>query len=540
LDSESLPEYIPTAVAQPSAERVYAAKLAAKKIMARKGRCSLEQIKREASQEFSVKGVIRNSEILAQIPARKRSAKILSLLLMRPMRTISGISPVAIMSRPLELCPHGVCVYCPKGKNASRSYTGHEPAAMRAIQHDYDPYGQVSGRLGHYHALGHVTDKCQLIAMGGTFLAQDREYQEWFVKRAFDAFNGKESKGLEDAKRKNEKAKNRVIGITFETKPDWAKEKHVDGMLRLGGTSVELGVQQLSDKIYRKVNRGHTLADVVEATRICKDAGLKVTYHMMPGLFNSPQGDVENFRRLFSDPGFRPDMLKIYPCLVMRETPLYKMWKDGKFQPYDTDMAANVIADATKYIPKYVRVMRMQRDIPTHLISAGVMNSNLTQVVEKKLRGRGERCNCIRCREAGLAMIKEARVAKDAELLRMDYEASGGTEIFLSYEDEKENLLIGFCRLRIPSGKAHRNEITDKTAIVRELHVYGEEVGVGNEKAKALQHKGYGSKLLIEAERIAKGEFGKKKMVVISGVGAREYYYKRGYRPDGPYVSKGL
>ncbi len=530
---------MPSPIPKTGKGRIAAARLAAKKILAAK-RQDVEQIKREASLEFGVMGVVRNSEILAQIPAKKRSERVVRTLLLRPMRTISGISPVAIMSRPIPLCPHGVCIYCPQGKNASRSYTGHEPAAMRAIQNNYDPFGQVAGRLEHYHALGHVTDKCQLIVMGGTFPAQEEKYREWFVKRAFDAFNGKKAKGLKAAKKLNEKAKNRVIGITFETKPDWAKERHVDEMLRLGGTSVEIGVQQLSDEIYKRVNRGHTLRDVIDATRVCKDAGLKVTYHMMPGLFNTPEGDIENFRLLFSDSDFKPDMLKIYPTLVIRGTALYLMWKAGKYQPYDTETAANVIADATRYIPKYVRVMRMQRDIPVKLISAGVMHSNLTQVVEGKLRELGEKCNCIRCREAGLAKIKHGKEIGGAELLRMDYEASEGREIFLSFEDVGEDLLIGFCRLRIPSGKQHRGEITPDTAIVRELHVYGQEVCVGSEGKGALQHRGYGSKLLLEAERIAKEEFGKGKLAVISGVGAREYYYKRGYGLDGVYVSKKL
>ncbi len=540
MSTDSIPEYKPAPFPRVKGKaRDAAAKFAARKMLSAK-KLNLDKIKKEASAAFHLPGVLRNSDILAAIPKAKRNRAILSLLLLRPSRTISGISPVAIMNRPLDYCPHGVCIYCPKGPNAARSYTGHEPAAMRAIQHAYDPAAQVAGRLAHYHALGHVTDKCQLIVMGGTFLAQDAKYRESFVKGAFDAFNGKKAANLEAAKKLNEHAKNRIIGITFETKPDWAKEGHVDEMLRLGGTSVEIGVQQLSDEIYTRVNRGHTLQDVIDATRICKDAGLKVTYHMMPGLFNTPQGDIENFHRLFSDPNFQPDMLKIYPCLVVPGTELYKMWKEGRYSPYDTETAALVIADATKYFPKYVRVMRVQRDIPVKLIAAGVKHSNLAQIVEQKLHARGEKCRCIRCREAGLAKLKHGTVAKNAKLCRLDYAASGGLEIFLSFEDEGQDLLIAFLRLRIPSADAHRKEITPHTAIVRELHVYGEEVAIGLEKEGASQHRGFGSKLLAEAERIARSEFGKKKLAVISGVGVREYYYKRGYSLDGPYVSKKL
>jgi elongator complex protein 3 len=233
-------------------------------------------------------------------------------------------------------------------------------------------------------------------------------------------------------------------------------------------------------------------------------------------------------------------MLKIYPCLVVPGTQLYEMWKGGKYFPYGTETAARVIADATKYFPKYVRVMRVQRDIPVKLIAAGVKHSNLAQLVEQKLHARNEKCNCIRCREAGLAKIKHGKEAKNAKLCRIDYSASAGLEIFLSFEDEKQDLLVGFCRLRIPSKTVHRKEITPATAIVRELHVYGEEVAIGTEKEGAHQHKGFGSKLLAEAERIARNEFGKNKLAVISGVGVREYYYKRGYSLDGPYVSKKL
>jgi len=515
----------------------------------------LLEAKRKASAKFGLKGVLKNSEILRAVSGKER-AKLLPMLKLRPTRTASGVTPVAVMAN--SDCPHGKCLYCPRGANAAQSYTGKEPAAMRAIQNNYNPQAQVLSRLGQYKALGHPTSKCELIIMGGTFLAQKPEFQEKFVKSCFDAFNGKRSRNLEEAKKLNERASHRVIGVTFETRPDWAKEEHASEMLRMGGTRVELGVQTIDDEVYKKVERGHTVRDVVNATRICKDAGLKVCYHIMPGLFATPEKDIAMFTEIFSNPDFRPDMLKIYPCMVLEGTGLYKLWKKGKYTPYDTEQAAEVIEQMLLRVPRYVRVMRVQRDIPSNLIAAGVMNSNLMQIVEERLAKQGLRCGCIRCREAGIMKLMQARAEKAAKnkheeagaqesagiskrnvrMLRYDYFASGGTEVFLSFEDVENNILLGFLRLRIPA-RSWRREIGGRGAIVRELHVYGGEVAVGKKDKDAIQHAGYGEKLLAEAERIAR-KSGKSELLVIAGVGSREYYYRHGYEPKGPYVAKGL
>ena len=312
----------------------------------------LADFKRELGEKYGLENVLRNSEILEAMDEGQRR-KFGDLLRKRKVRTISGVSPVAIMCN--AGCPHGRCAYCPRGENAAQSYTGKEPAALRAIQNDYDAYRQTSARIEQLEAIGHKAEKCELIIMGGTFNAQPKEVQELFVKRALDAMNEKTSRTLAAALKLNEKAAHRAIGITFETRPDWCREKDVDELLRMGATRIELGVQTLSDEVYRKVKRGHTVADVAKATQACKDSALKVLYHMMPGLLSDERKDVEMFRQLFSDSRFKPDMLKIYPFMVMPGTEMYEWWKRGEIKPYSADEAAKVLAKATKFIPRWCR-----------------------------------------------------------------------------------------------------------------------------------------------------------------------------------------
>jgi elongator complex protein 3 len=380
--------------------------------------------------------------------------------------------------------------------------------------------------------------------MGGTFPATPVEYQTWFIKRCLDAITGKDSASLEEAKTNAETSKIRNVGITVETRPDWAKEQHVDAMLDMGVTRVELGVQNPNDKIYRLVGRTHTVADVAEATRIAKDAGLKIVYHLMPGMPGSnPKKDLNAFKKVFTNPNFKPDMIKIDPCLVLKGTKTHKWYSEGFYRPYSTEEAVNLIAEVKKVIPSWVRVMRVQRDIPAPLIIAGVNKSNLRQLVQQKLAEHGDRCLCIRCREVGhrLAVDNVKPDLNKVKTLITRYEASEGQEIFISAEDPENSVLVGYLRLRIPSEKAHRPEIkAAPSAIVRELHVYGPLVPVGSHSAKAWQHKGYGSILLSEAERISREDYDLKKLLVISALGTRKYYKRFGYERDGVYVSKML
>ncbi|HYB93205.1 MAG TPA: tRNA uridine(34) 5-carboxymethylaminomethyl modification radical SAM/GNAT enzyme Elp3 [archaeon] len=315
-------------------------------------------------------------------------------------------------------------------------------------------------------------------------------------------------------------------------------------MLKMGVTRVELGVQNIYDHIYRLVERGHTVKDVIDATRILKDSGLKLCYHCMPGLPGSNfKRDINAFQTLFKDPDFKPDMIKIYPCLVLEGTKAYEWWREGKYTPYTTEEAANLIAEVEKFIPPWVRIMRIQRDIPAKLIAAGVNRSNLRQLVDERLKAQGVRCRCIRCREVGHRFMKDKIKPDLNEIKIMTYaqEASKGVDLFISAEDPINDVLLGYLRLRIPSEGAHRPEILpNKTSIVRELHVYGPLVPLGKHLAESIQHKGYGAILLAEAEKISREEYEANKILVTSAIGTRQYYSAKNYKQDGPYVAKKL
>lgn len=498
-----------------------------------KGETGLEGLKREASTKFGLGEFVKNTEIMAAFPKSRMTGKILKLLKRKPMRTLSGVAPIAVMVRPAGSCRWG-CIYCPYTGKAPKSYTGSEPAALRAIQSGFNPFTQARTRIRQFEINCHPTEKCDLIIMGGTFLSMPAGYKTNFVKGLYDALNPRKSRTLAGAKKLNEKARHRMVGLTIETRPDVCGKTEADEMLGYGATKVELGVQNPSDEIYERINRGHSVSDVVAATRLLKDSAFKVAYHLMPGLPGSnPEKDIGMLKGVFSNPDFRPDMLKIYPTLAIPGTPLHEMMLAGGYEPYSTEIAAEVIARAYKYIPGYARVMRIQRDIPSNLIAGGVKKSNLRELVEKKAEALGIRINEIRYREAGLNFEK----ISEPSLSRMQYEASGGEELFLSIEDKKSGALAAFLRLRIP-GKSIRPEITDKTSLVRELHVCGEETPLGEKGA--IQHRGFGTLLLSEAEKISEEEFDRKKMTVISAAGVRPYYSKKGYSPDGPYVSKKL
>ena len=385
-------------------------------------------------------------------------------------RTISGVTIVAVMTKPYE-CP-GHCIYCPgpssqPGKKAAQSYTGKEPAAMRSIMYNYDSYEQTFHQLNDQACIGHEVDKIELIVMGGTILYTPIEYQDSFIKGCFDAvINFREPEynfhqrtpDLETAKQLLESASTRLTGVTFETRPDYCKEIHVDRILSMGGTRVEIGLQTTRDDVLEYVCRGHTIQQSIEALRIAKDAGLKITAHMMPNLpLMTPDEDIEVFRELFRNPDFRPDMLKIYPTLVVEGTRLYDLYQAGEYHPYPQEDVVKVIATVKSEIPEYVRIQRIQRDIPAYLIVDGVKNSNLRQLVQKELRLRGTKCNCIRCREEGFntyfrGVQKEKFDPNKVQLYTIEYEASQGTEFFISFEDKEVGTLIGYCRLRICRG----------------------------------------------------------------------------------------
>lgn len=494
------------------------------------------EIKR-ACTKYSLGRIPSNNEILATTTGTQ-FIQLQKALLKKPVKTASGVAVIALMPKPYG-CPHGRCTYCPGGIefNTPNSYTGKESSTINAIENNYDPRKQILTKIDKLVAYGHDPSKLEMVIVGGTFLFMPRDYQEEFIKSCYDALNSFDSANLEDAKQNNETSDIRNVGFTIETKPDYCKKEHVDMMLNYGITRVEIGVQSLQERVYRIVNRGHTFQDVVESFQISKDSGYKIVAHMMPGLPTmTPEQDIADFRQLFEDERLKPDMLKIYPSLVIPDTEIYNQFQAGQYVPYSDQDMIKVLTEIKKMIPKWVRIMRVQREISPSEIVAGPKSGNLRQIVLENLKEKGYACRCIRCREPSQ---KESFDLDDLKLKTEKYRSSGGNEVFLSYENSKESI-FGFLRLRNPSKEAHRPEINDRTCIVRELHVYGKALKVGKKENDAIQHSGIGKNLMRSAERIAKEEFDATKMLVISGVGTREYYRKIGYSLNGPYMAKKL
>ena len=442
-------------------------------------------------------------------------------------RTISGVTPVAVMAKPFA-CP-GKCVYCPSSPEAPKSYTVESPAVLRARSCGFDARKQVEVRLKTLADMGHARDKIELIIMGGTFLSCPRDYQYEFIKDCYDGLNGATSGSLEEARKLNENAEHRCVGLCIETRPDFCGEEEITTMLDFGATRVELGVQTLDDEIHRLTKRGHGVAEVVSATRLLRDCGFKVYYHWMPGLPGStPEHDLEQSRQLFEDPRFRPDGLKLYPTLVVRGAELENWYRDNRYRPYRDEVMTDLLVSIKVLIPRYVRISRLMRDIPSKFIVAGSRDLAMRGTIRKEMEQAGVRCGCIRCREYGHRRRDGWPVGEPC-LTRLDYETLGGKEIFLSYEDENETL-FGLLRLRVNGQKA----------IVRELHIFGPEVPLGKRLEQGVQHHGLGEGLLREAERIAGEDFKAPGLSVLSGVGARGYYRSLGYRLEGAYMVKDL
>ena len=488
----------------------------------------------------------------------------------KPTKSISGITPVAVMLAP-RACSHGTCIYCPS-LNVPQSYTPKSPAVLRASQVEYDAYKQVAGRLKAFSLMNHPTDKIELIIMGGTFLSYPEKFQYKFIKGCYDALNNKISKNLEEAKTVNEKEKHRCVALCIETRPDVCI-KYISRLREFGCTRVELGVQMPDNGIYRKVKRGHKVKDVVEATRVLRNSGFKIGYHIMPGLLGSSiENDLKLFKKIFSSEDFKPDQLKIYPCQVIKGSELEKLYWEGKYKPYTKEQTEKVLVKMLKLIPRYCRVMRVMREIPPEYLVAGTTKIDLRKDIEKELRRKNSKIKEIRYREIGFAVRDRKEIDKRIKLKITKYKASGGEEYFLEIVN-KDDILFGLLRLRIfnennnltslcsdinnmliknsksklsvnyfKKFRANGNErgnLKDKQAIIRELHVYGQALKIGQENESASQHKGLGKWLMSEAEKIA-SKNGIKKIIVISGVGVREYYKKLGYELEASYMVKFL
>ncbi|MEM4260564.1 MAG: tRNA uridine(34) 5-carboxymethylaminomethyl modification radical SAM/GNAT enzyme Elp3 [Candidatus Woesearchaeota archaeon] len=544
----------------------------------------LNIIKKNIAKKHRLRNIPTNIDLLTSIP-HEFINRYKDIITTKPVRTASGVAVIAIMTKPFQ-CPHGKCIYCPGGPksyfgNVPQSYTGNEPATLRGIRNNFNPYLQIFNRLEQYIVMGQNPEKVELIIMGGTFPSFNKKYKTNFIRDSFKAMNDFSENfysnnelniekfkkffilpgSVNDKKRilkiqknislikskkinfqkeklKNENSNIRCVALCIETRPDFCKKRNINELLEFGTTRVELGVQTLNENILKLINRGHTLRDIVSATQLMKDSFLKVGYHIMPGLPGiSKEEDIKTFRELFSNPNYMPDALKIYPTMVMPGTELEQMYKSGKYKSLKTEDAAEIIAESKKYFPEWVRIMRVQRDIPTRLAISGVDMNNLRQLVNSIAKKKNIRCRCIHCREPKNLRFKDKIDLDNIKIRTQKYNASKGMEVFVSANDEKNDILLGFCRLRIPH-KPFRREITSRSAGIRELHVYSRAVGIGKKNDNSLQHRGLGKKLLNEVEKIAHDGYDIKKLLVISGVGVRQYYYKQGYKPDGVYVSK--
>ena len=482
----------------------------------------VENAKKIISKKYNLERIPKNSEIAPHLPEQYRH-----LLFRKPSRTLSGVAPVAVMVKPEKSCKWA-CSYCPISEIAPKSYTGYEPTTLRARSVNFDPYKQVKARLHHYEIQNHVAQKLDVIIMGGTFLAMDRDYKEYFVKSIYDAINDTISSDIETAKKINETSYRRVVGLTIETRPDVYNIKE---LLYYGATKVELGVQHPNDEIYMKIKRGHTVSDVIKATRELKNAGYKILYHIMLGLPGSdPDKDINMIEELFDNEDFKPDMLKIYPTLIVKGAPLYEEYKKGLYRPYDDQTAAEVIAKSYKYIPKYVRIQRINRDIPADKIEDGVKLANIREISIELAKKMNIKPNEIRYNEAAR---NDTEFSFENSVYRVFKYYANGEEYFLSVES-RDGFIYGFLRLRI-TDEWSVDEIKN-TAIVRELHVFGKETLIGQKGE--IQHRGIGKFLLSKAEEIAMEN--NLDISVISAVGVREYYRKLGYYLKGNYMVKNL
>ncbi len=487
----------------------------------------------------------------------------------RGIRTLSGIAPISVLLPPAPC--KSACVYCPSERaNAQgktlfqidsekkygpqavpkkyqrsgelvmpKSYLSSEPGAMRALLAGFDPFVQITRRLAAMKKTGHSAEKCELIVQGGTFSDLKKSERTRFITHCYRAFNEDttgEWNTLEAAQQRNEQAKHRVIGLTLETRPGSITIDEIREFRRLGCTRVEIGVQTLDDSITRKTKRIQTRAEVVRGTKLLREAGFKICYHVMPGLpFSSPEKDIANYKEMMEHPDFRPDLVKIYPCAVVPFSELADWYKEGKYEPYSAETLEEVLLAMKKLTPPWVRISRLIRDIPGTAILGGSKVTNLRQLLQERMAKRGERCRCIRCRE-----IKAATFPADqVRLQKREYETTSGTEQFLSYELADETLL-SMLRLFLPNTDTEPVfRVLKNAAIVRELHTFGAAMPVGGKAKQEAQHTGFGGKLLAEAERIAK-EQGYKKLAVIAGIGVKEYYRKRGFVDDGMYLVKML
>lgn len=476
----------------------------------------------------------------------KRDLLLEKILILKNTRSLSGIVVISVLTKPYE-CP-GKCIYCPTEKDVPKSYFSNEPAVMRAITCRYDPYLQTQSRLKALDAVGHITDKLNIRIIGGTWSYYPKSYQTWFIKRIFEAANDfgtkfeLKNRKLDELQKNNETAEHRIVEISIETRQDYINKAEIRRLRWLGVTKVELGVQSIYDKVLKFNNRGNTDTDTVEATKLLKDAGFKVSYQMMLNLPGSDSDlDLSMFKTMFEDSRYQPDHLKIYPMALVKESGAYGLYEKGEYKPYTKEQLIDLICKIKEYIPYYCRIERVIRDIPADsIVEGGSKVSNLRQEVEITLAKNGKRCHCVRCREVKSRFDK----LTEWKLFREDYDSADGKDIFLSIESLDKSQLYSMLRLRIVSQynskKKHFIKALEDSALIREIHTYGPQVRIGQKSGQAAQHQGFGRILVSEAEKITKNEYLLDKIAVIAGVGVRGYFRNIGYIEKDTYMIKNL
>jgi len=472
--------------------------------------------------------------------------KLLAKIRMKPIRTQSGVTVVTVLTKPYP-CP-GKCVFCPTDVRMPKSYLPDEPGAMRALHHQFDPFEQVAARLEALEAVGHPTDKIELLILGGTWSSYRKDYQEWFVHRLFDAMNGPEAKhapveyqermsmdslDLPAAQAYNQTAVHRNVGLVIETRPDHVDIEELAWLRHLGVTKVQMGAQSFDDHILEINKRGHDVRATRQAVALLRAAGFKIVLHWMPNLYGAtPESDRLDFARMWQ--GYCPDEIKIYPNQLLENAELYQYWQQGLFQPYTTEALIELLVEIKPSVPRYCRVNRVIRDIPSTNVVEGNKRTSLRMDVHLEMKRRGTACQCVRCREVRGHSVDE----ESLQLNDLVYQTGEAQEHFLSY-DTPDDRLAGFLRLSLPGPDSPHTGLKDLdgAALIREVHVYGQSIEVGDSKEGAAQHIGLGTNLLQQAEELARQK-GFEKLAVISAVGTREYYAGRGFEMGELYMVK--
>jgi len=465
---------------------------------------------------------------------------LLAKIRMKPTRTLSGVTTITVLTKP-NSCP-GECIFCPTEADMPKSYLPDEPGAMRGVENQFDPYRQVSSRLRSLHEVGHPTDKIELLILGGSWSAYSREYQEWFVRRCFDALNEtnpddqSQNMTLEEAHVLNVHGQHRNVGLVVETRPDLVTPQELAWYRQLGVTKVQIGAQSLDNRILALNKRGHTVEQTLQAMALLRAGGFKVVLHWMPNLLGATlESDRADFARLWVEGGLNPDELKIYPCQLLRSAELYRYWQAGEYHPYTEQELIDLIADLKETVPRYCRINRVIRDIPSPNVVEGNRNTSLRQDVSVEMSRRGTACQCIRCREVRGQKVRSA----DLVLNDLVYHPAYAEEHFISY-NTSDDKLAGYLRLSLPK-RDNLLALDDLrgAAIIREVHVFGQSLEVGTEQAGAAQHLGLGSALILEAEHISR-EKGFKRLAVIAAIGTRAYYAARGFELGQLYMVKDI